>query len=71
MAESRGGWSKEIRPHGVRHLFAAYDLSKNQLYGHIKKTKTRSKFLEFCRYLRSLHSADKRISIICDNYSPT
>jgi transposase len=27
------------RPHGVRHLFAAYDLGKDQLYGHIKKTK--------------------------------
>ncbi len=40
------------RPHGVRHLFAAYDLSKDQLYGHNKKTKNRSKFLEFCRYLR-------------------
>ncbi len=36
------------RPHGVRHLFAAYDLAKDQLYGHIKKTKNRSKFLEFC-----------------------
>ena len=33
------------RPHGVRHLFAAYDLGKDQLYGHIKKTKNRSKFL--------------------------
>ncbi|UQI45812.1 transposase [Streptomyces sp. HU2014] len=58
------------RPHGVRHLFAAYDLTKDQLYGHIKKTKNRSKFLEFCRYLRSLHPADVRIAIICDNYSP-
>src|SRR5437879_6479828 len=27
------------RPHGVRHLFAAYDLGKDKLYGHIKKTK--------------------------------
>ena len=26
------------RPHGVRHLFAAYDLAKDQLYGHIKPT---------------------------------
>jgi hypothetical protein len=43
------------RSHGVRHLFAAYDLGKDRLYGHIKKTKNRSKFLEFCRYLRSLH----------------
>ncbi|MCX4632438.1 hypothetical protein OG755_38235 [Streptomyces sp. NBC_01443] len=41
------------RPHGARHLFAAYDLAKDQLYGHIKKTKNRSKFLEFCRYPRS------------------
>ncbi|MFE2943022.1 IS630 family transposase [Streptomyces sp. NPDC059255] len=55
------------RPHGVRHLFAAYDLAKDQLYGHIKKTKNRSKFLEFCRYLRSL---EIRIAIVCDNYSP-
>ncbi|MFE5030086.1 IS630 family transposase [Streptomyces sp. NPDC056656] len=58
------------RPHGVRHLFAAYDLAKDQLYGHIKKTKNRSKFLEFCRYLRSLHPADVRIALVCDNYSP-
>ncbi|MFE5828388.1 IS630 family transposase [Streptomyces erythrochromogenes] len=58
------------RPHGIRHLFAAYDLAKDQLYGHIKKTKNRSKFLEFCRYLRSLHPAGVRIAIICDNYSP-
>ncbi|GJF25024.1 hypothetical protein SHO565_55880 [Streptomyces sp. HO565] len=55
------------RPHGVRHLFAAYDLTKNQLYGHVKKTKNRSQFLEFCRYLRSLHPVEKRIAIICDN----
>lgn len=58
------------RPHGVRHLFAAYDLGKDQFYGHIKKTKNRSKFLEFCRYLRSLHPIGKRIAIVCDNYSP-
>ena len=51
-------------------MFAAYDVSKDQLYGHIKKTKTRSKFLEFCRYLRSLHLAEVRIAIVCDNFSP-
>ncbi len=38
-----------------------------QLYGHIKQTKNRSKFLEFCRYLRSLHPVKKRIAIVCDN----
>ncbi|MDQ0946708.1 hypothetical protein QFZ24_000631 [Streptomyces phaeochromogenes] len=40
------------------HLCAAYD-GKDQLYGPIKKTKNRSKFLESCRYLRSLHQADE------------
>jgi transposase len=58
------------RPHGVRHLFAAYDLAQDKLYGHIKKTKNRSKFLEFCRYLRSLYPPKTRIAIVCDNYSP-
>ncbi|MFJ3197875.1 IS630 family transposase [Streptomyces griseoviridis] len=58
------------RPHGVRHLFAAYDLGKDQLYGHINKTENRSKFTEFCSYLRSLHPASTRIAIICDNYIP-
>jgi transposase len=54
----------------VRHLFAAYDLARDKLYGYIKKTKNRSKFLEFCRYLRTLYSADVRIAIVCDNFSP-
>ncbi|GAA2937397.1 IS630 family transposase [Streptomyces enissocaesilis] len=57
-------------PHGVRHLFAAYDLAKDKLYGHIKKTKNRSKFLEFCRYLRTLYPPTVRLAIVCDNYSP-
>ena len=58
------------RPHGVRRLMAAYDLAKDKMYGHVKKTKTRTKFLEFCRYLRTLYPADVCIAIVCDNYSP-
>ena len=58
------------RPHGVRHLFAAYDLSTDKLYGHIKKTKNRTKFLEFCRYLRTLYPPTVRLGIVCDNYAP-
>jgi transposase len=54
----------------VRHLFAAYDLAKDKLYGNVKKTKTRTQFLEFCRYLRSLYPPQIRIAIICDNFSP-
>ncbi|HEY3733394.1 MAG TPA: IS630 family transposase [Streptosporangiaceae bacterium] len=58
------------RTEGVRHLFAAYELGEDKLFGHIKPRKTRSRFLEFCRYLRTLYPPDTRIAIICDNYSP-
>jgi len=58
------------RPNGVRHLMAGYDLSKDQLYGHVTKHKGRVEFLAFCRYLRSLHPAEVRIAIVLDNFSP-
>ena len=59
-----------IRPHGVRHLIAGYDLSTDRLYGHVKPKKGRSEFLAFCRYLRSLHPPEVRIAIVLDNFSP-
>ena len=58
------------RTAGVRHLFAAYELGEDKLYGHVKPRKTRTRFLEFCRYLRSLYPPSTRIAIICDNFSP-
>jgi transposase len=58
------------RPHGVRHLLAAYDLNRDRLYGHVKVRKGRTEFLEFCRYLRSLYLPDVRIAIVLDNFSP-
>ena len=58
------------RTAGVRHLFAAYELGEDKLFGHIKPRKTRARFLEFCRYLRSLYPPATRIAIICDNFSP-
>src|SRR5215831_16627715 len=58
------------RTKGVRHLFAAYDLGEDKLYPHIEPRKTRARFLEFCRYLRSLYPPDIRIAIVCDNFSP-
>ncbi len=58
------------RTAGVRHLFAAYELGEDKLFGHIKPRKNRTRFLEFCRYLRSLYSPEVRIAIICDNFSP-
>ena len=58
------------RTAGVRHLLAAYELGEDKLFGHIKPRKTRARFLEFCRYLRSLYPLPTRIAIICDNFSP-
>ena len=58
------------RTEGVRHLFAAYELIEDKLFGHVKPRKTRGRFLEFCRYLRSLYPQHVRIAIVCDNFSP-
>jgi hypothetical protein len=58
------------RTAGVRHLFAACELGEDKLFGYIKPRKNRARFLEFCRYLRSLYPPQTRIAIICDNYSP-
>jgi transposase len=55
---------------GVRHLFAAYDLGADKMYGHIKANKRRTTFLAFCRYLRSLYPPEVRIAIVLDNFSP-
>ena len=59
-----------VRTQGVRHLFAAYDLGTDKMYGHVKKSKNRTTFLEFCRYLRSLYPPEVRIAIVLDNFSP-
>jgi transposase len=58
------------RPHGVRHLLAAYDLSRDRLYGHIKPRKRRGEFLVFLRYLRTLYRPGVRLGIVLDNFSP-
>jgi transposase len=58
------------RPHGVRHLLAAYDLSTDRLYGHIKPRKGRTEFVAFLRYLRSLYPPEIRVGIVLDNFSP-
>ena len=58
------------RLHGIRHLFAAYDLRADHLYGHVKPRKRRGEFLAFLRYVRSLHPEHKRVAIILDNFSP-
>ncbi len=58
------------RTGGVRHLPAALELGADRMYGHVKKRKRRGEFLQFCRYLRSLHPPQVRIAIVCDNLQP-
>jgi transposase len=58
------------RPHGVRHLMAAYDLNTDKMYGHVVKTKDRKAFLRFMKYLRSLYPPNVRIAVVLDNFSP-
>jgi hypothetical protein len=50
------------RTAGVRHLFAAYELGEDKLYGHIKPRKTRARFVEFCRCLRTMYLSSVRIA---------
>ena len=40
------------------------------MFGHVKPRKNRARFLQFCRYLRTLYPPQVRIAVICDNYSP-
>jgi hypothetical protein len=54
----------------VRHLLAAFELGEDKLFGHIKPRKTRVRFLEFCRYLRSLYLPATRLAIVCDKLQP-
>lgn len=58
------------RPHGVRHMIGAYDVTRDRLYGHIRRRKTRVEFLAFCRYIRTLHPTSTRLHFILDNFSP-
>ena len=53
-------WSRRLfhkRPHGVRHLLAGYDPSRDKLNGRVTVRKGRTEFMAFRRYLRSLHPA--------------
>jgi transposase len=51
-------------PHGRLRL------GPDKMYGHVKTTKDRTRFLEFCRYLRTLYPPNVRIAIVMDNFSP-
>jgi transposase len=59
------------RTEGVRHLLAAYEVGEDKLSGHVKPRKTRTRFLEFCRYLRTLYPPATRMAIVCASSART
>ena len=61
--------ARHLHPHR-RGAAPVYELGEEKLFGHIKPRKNRARFLEFCRYLRSLYLLQVRITIVCDSYSP-
>ena len=60
----------DTRPHGVRHLIAAYDVGADRLSGHIKRRTGRVEFLAFCRSVRSLYPVEIRLHVVLDTFSP-
>ena len=54
----------------MRHLFAAYELGEDKLYGHIKPRKTRSPVPGVLPLPALPLPAGVRIAIVCDNFSP-
>jgi hypothetical protein len=53
----------------VAARLATHRLNKDKFYRHVKTTKNRTAFLEFCRYLRTIYPSDVQISIVLDNFS--
>lgn len=56
------------RPHGVRHLFGAYEVRTKQMWGQIRPRKRGQEFLSFLKALRRRHRG--RLWVILDNFSP-
>jgi transposase len=73
------GWFPTARPArlratynrsgGVRHMFAALDLSTGQMFYRFRDRKRFTEFLAFLKQIRARYPAGK-LYIVCDNYSP-
>jgi transposase len=57
------------RTGGVRHMFAALDLSSGQMFYRFRDRKRFIEFLDFCKQLRRRFPTGK-LYVICDNYGP-
>ncbi len=60
------GGPLSLGPRVSATLLAAYDLSTDRLYGHIKTHKCRTEFLAFLRYLRRLYPLEVGRTIVLD-----
>jgi hypothetical protein len=58
------------RTQGVRHLMAAYDLSQDKLYGHVKTEEGPHHLLGLLPLPGTLYPPSVRIGIALDNFSP-
>lgn len=73
------GWFRKREPHrvpaeyhkgtGVRYWFGAYHVSKNRLWGRLRKRKGGKPWLSFLQSIRTRFPREQRIYIIQDNLS--
>jgi transposase len=57
------------RPHGVRYLFAAYDVHADRLHGRLREQKNAGEVLAFFRQIRMRYTPRQRIYLVMDNLS--
>jgi transposase len=57
------------RPHGVRYLFAAYDVHSDRLHGRLREHKNAGEVLAFFKQIRMRYRAKLRIYLVMDNLS--
>jgi transposase len=57
------------RPHGVRYLFAAYDVHSDRLHGRLREHKNAGEVLAFFKQIRMRYPPKLRIYLVMDNLS--
>jgi transposase len=57
------------RPHGVRYLFAAYDMHADRLHGRLREHKNAGEVLAFFKQIRMRYEPKLRIYLVMDNLS--
>ena len=57
------------RPHGVRYLFAAYDVHSDRLHGRLREHKNAGEVLAFFKQIRMRYDPRLRIYLVMDNLS--